>query len=122
MYLFNLVLSSALFFAYCQQKNDPVPNNPPVNVKKFYKWDEFCMGLDLSYINQIEDKGGIYKDSGSVKDPYTIFSNHGGNAVRVRLWHTPVWELPLRGENYIVICMMSKKQSVVQSSRYGSKS
>ena len=97
MIFLNLLLSAALFFSSCQTKNDPAPNDPPVTVKKFYKWDEFCMGLDLSYINQIEDKGGIYKDSGSVKDPFSIFSNHGGNAVRVRLWHSPVWELPVTG-------------------------
>jgi len=97
MILFNLILSTALFFSNCQQKNDPVTNDPNIPVKKFYKWDEFCMGLDLSYINQIEDKGGVYKDSGSVKDPFTIFKNHGGNAVRVRLWHSPVWELPVTG-------------------------
>jgi arabinogalactan endo-1,4-beta-galactosidase len=65
--------------------------------KKFYKWDEFCMGADLSYINQIENNGGVYKDSGKTKDPFIIFSQHGANLVRVRLWHSPVWQLPVTG-------------------------
>lgn len=49
------------------------------------------MGVDLSYVNQVEDYGGIYKDSGKVKDPFRIMKDHGANTVRVRLWHTPTW-------------------------------
>jgi len=97
MTLFNLIISTAMFFAYCQAKDVPSTEVPPPLEKKFYKWDEFCMGVDLSYINQIEDKGGSYRDSGTVKDPFTIFSNHGANVVRVRLWHTPTWQLPVTG-------------------------
>jgi arabinogalactan endo-1,4-beta-galactosidase len=26
-----------------------------------YKWQQFVMGSDLSYVNQIEDAGGTYK-------------------------------------------------------------
>lgn len=55
------------------------------------------MGVDLSYVNQIEANGGIYRDSGAAKDPYKLFRNHGANAVRVRLWHTPNWQLPVTG-------------------------
>ena len=49
------------------------------------------MGADLSYVNEIEDHSGIYKDSGISKDPFLIFKNHGANVVRVRLWHNPQW-------------------------------
>jgi arabinogalactan endo-1,4-beta-galactosidase len=59
--------------------------------KKFYRWDEFSMGVDLSYANQIEDYGGVYHDSGKVKDCFRILKDHGANTVRVRLWHTPAW-------------------------------
>lgn len=62
---------------------------------KFYKWTQFVMGVDLSFVNQIQDYGGIYKDSNVVRDPYTIFKNHGANVVRVRLWHNPQWLAPL---------------------------
>jgi len=39
----------------------------------------------------VEDYGGVYKDSGQVKDVFAIMKAHGANAVRVRLWHTPKW-------------------------------
>jgi arabinogalactan endo-1,4-beta-galactosidase len=71
----------------CNNKNE-VNKEPD---KKFYRWDEFNMGVDLSYVNQIEDYGGMYRDSGKVKDCFQILKDHGANAVRVRLWHTPAW-------------------------------
>lgn len=52
--------------------------------------DKFYTGADLSYVNQIEDKGGTYSD-GAETDPFTIFKNHGCNIVRARLWHNPSW-------------------------------
>ncbi|HET9747470.1 MAG TPA: glycosyl hydrolase 53 family protein [Chitinophagaceae bacterium] len=71
----------------------PVKNKPDYAepLKKFYKWDEFNMGVDLSYVNQIEDYGGVYRDSGQVRDCFRILKDHGANTVRVRLWHTPAW-------------------------------
>ncbi len=51
----------------------------------------FSYGVDLSYVNQILDHGGVYRDSGRVKDPYAIFADRGANVVRLRLWHTPSW-------------------------------
>ncbi|MDZ7373128.1 MAG: glycosyl hydrolase 53 family protein [candidate division KSB1 bacterium] len=46
-------------------------------------------GGDVSFIPQIEDRGGVYRDSGKVKDPLQIFADHGFNLIRLRLWHTP---------------------------------
>jgi len=69
------------------------PANPPTKIN--YSWNQFVMGADLSYVNQVEDYGGVYKDSGKTKDPFTIFKNHGTNTVRVRLWHNPQWLKPL---------------------------
>ena len=57
----------------------------------FYDTDQFVMGADLSYVNQVLDMGGEYSDSGIVKDPYKIFSQYGTNVVRLRLWHNPQW-------------------------------
>ena len=51
----------------------------------------FVMGVDLSYVNQVLDHGGVYRDSGRVKDPYAIFADRGANVVRLRLWHSPTW-------------------------------
>ena len=57
--------------------------------KKFYRWDEFNMGVDLSYVNQIEDYGGVYSDSGKVKDCFKILKDNGAHKVRVLLLNTP---------------------------------
>ena len=65
--------------------------------KKFYKWNEFNMGVDLSYVNQIEDYGGVYRDSNQVRDCLKILKDHGANTVRIRLWHTPAWVGNLNG-------------------------
>lgn len=67
-------------------------SKPPVFFEqetKYYKWNEFSMGVDLSYVNQVEDYGGIYRDFGQIRDPFQIMKTHGANTVRVRLWHTP---------------------------------
>jgi arabinogalactan endo-1,4-beta-galactosidase len=82
-----LLLSFVLLSFTCKKKIAEVSDTS----KKFYKWDRFCMGVDLSYVNQVEDHGGVYKDSGQVRDPFRIMKDHGANAVRVRLWHTPKW-------------------------------
>ena len=57
----------------------------------------FVFGADLSYVNQILEHGGVYRDSGKVKDPYQIFRDHGANLVRLRLWHTPTWTKEVYG-------------------------
>lgn len=51
----------------------------------------FYKGADLSYINELEDCGVIYKENNQPKDPYQIFADHHTNLVRLRLWHTPSW-------------------------------
>ncbi len=51
----------------------------------------FFFGADLSYVNEMEDCGVVYKEDGAAKDPYQIFADHGCNLVRLRLWHTPSW-------------------------------
>ena len=81
------------FFASCQKS---ITVNASAS-KKFYPYTEFAMGADLSYVNQVQDYGGIFKDSGVSKDPFTILKNHGANIVRVRLWHNPQWLAPLNG-------------------------
>ncbi|MDZ4709246.1 MAG: glycosyl hydrolase 53 family protein [Saprospiraceae bacterium] len=51
----------------------------------------FYFGNDLTYINEIEDCGVVYKEQKLPKDPYRIFADHGGNLVRLRLWKDPSW-------------------------------
>jgi len=52
---------------------------------------QFSIGGDLSYVNQILDMGGVYRDSGKPADPYLIFSSYGANTIRFRLFHNPEW-------------------------------
>ena len=55
------------------------------------------MGADLSYLNQLDDNGAKFFDSGKQKDAINIFKDHGANLVRIRLWHTPNWQIPVTG-------------------------
>lgn len=47
------------------------------------------LGSDLSYVNEVEDNGGIFYANGTAADPFRILKDAGANIVRVRLWHTP---------------------------------
>ena len=91
----QIILFALIFAAVsCGKKMvTPTPVVPVTPVNVGYAWDKFSMGADLSYVNEIQDAGGVYKDSNTVKDPYVIFKNHGTNTVRVRLWHNPTWKL-----------------------------
>lgn len=73
----------------CGNKNNP--DDVPKDTTSVYSLKDFAMGVDLSYINQVEDHGGIYRESGQQKDPFDILKAQGANYVRVRLWHNPVW-------------------------------
>lgn len=92
-----IIISLIILYSSCAKDS----SSPPANNRIFYSWTQFAMGADLSYVNAVEDHGGMYKDSGVVKDPFLIFKNHGANIVRVRLWHNPqCWPLSTTG-NYI---------------------
>jgi arabinogalactan endo-1,4-beta-galactosidase len=52
----------------------------------------FYFGNDLSYVNQMEDCGAVFKENMQPKDVYQIFADHGTNLVRVRLWVDPTWQ------------------------------
>jgi len=61
---------------------EPIPEKPP----------SFYYGADLSYVNEMEDCGAIYKDENNInKDPFEIFKEAGANIIRLRLWHNPTW-------------------------------
>ena len=47
------------------------------------------LGADLSYVNEMEDCGGVYRENGQRADPFALFAERGANLARVRLWHTP---------------------------------
>lgn len=57
-----------------------------INENKFY------LGADLSYVNEMENCGAIYKNEDNVqKDVFKVFADKGSNIVRVRKWHNPNW-------------------------------
>lgn len=60
---------------------------------------DFYRGADLSYTNEMEECGTIYKENNEVKDIYQIFSDYNCNLVRLRLWHTPSWQDNLNSGN-----------------------
>jgi arabinogalactan endo-1,4-beta-galactosidase len=51
----------------------------------------FYFGVDLSYANEMDDCGAVYRENGELRDPFVLFGNYGANLVRARLWHDPDW-------------------------------
>lgn len=49
------------------------------------------LGADLSYVNEMEDCGAVYRSGGKRVDPFALLAQKGGNIVRVRLWNDPDW-------------------------------
>lgn len=52
---------------------------------------DFTFGADLSYANEMQDCGAVFRDGGAVKDEFAIFKDHGTNLVRLRLWNNATW-------------------------------
>jgi arabinogalactan endo-1,4-beta-galactosidase len=95
-FLFGLV---ALLLVGCQPQTEPElpilttteapppmstslpPEPPPL----------FYFGVDLSYVNEMDDCGAVYLENGEPRDAFELFSEHGANLVRARLWHNPDW-------------------------------
>jgi arabinogalactan endo-1,4-beta-galactosidase len=51
----------------------------------------FLFGADLSYVNEMEDCGVVYKENNQPVAPFQLFADHNCGIVRLRLWHTPAW-------------------------------
>lgn len=82
--LIILILSVLLISCPKDDSEAVIIENPSSNV--------FYYGADLSYVNEMEDCGAVYKDSNeNFKDPYKIFAEAGTNLVRIRLWNNPTW-------------------------------
>jgi arabinogalactan endo-1,4-beta-galactosidase len=90
-----LFLLISAFFIACKKSKVQPPVPPITDTTKMYQWTQFAMGCDLSFVNQLQEDGAIYKDSNVITDPFIIFQKHGANVVRVRLWHNPQWLAPL---------------------------
>ncbi len=110
LYVILISVSFLMSAASCKKtQGGETPIIPTTPTRVFYTPDKFVMGADLSYVNQIQDYGGIYKDSTKVKDPYVLCKERGTNLVRVRLWHSPTWSAPLNnGKMYNDIVDVAK--------------
>src|SRR5674476_78074 len=93
----RLLLSFIILITVVSCKKSGNRNSDSDQIEKFYTPSEFVMGADLSYVNQILDQGGVYKDSGNIKDPYLIFGNYGANVIRFRLFYNPTWTKTIYG-------------------------
>jgi len=49
------------------------------------------LGADMSYVNEMEDCGAVYRLHGKTADPFALMKREGGNLVRVRIWVNPTW-------------------------------
>ncbi len=49
------------------------------------------LGGDLSYVNEMEDCGAVYRQDGKPVDPFALLAAEGGNIVRVRIWNDATW-------------------------------
>ncbi|AZQ64037.1 arabinogalactan endo-1,4-beta-galactosidase [Flammeovirga pectinis] len=86
-FLFYLLITLYILSG-CSKDKSPTEEKEPQN---------FYFGADLSYVNQLLDKGATYKLNGAVTDPYSIFANKGTNLVRFRMWNNPLWTKELYG-------------------------
>ena len=60
-----------------------------LNSPMMYAQGEFIKGTDNSFLQQIEDNGGVFKENGTIKDPLLILKDHNINYIRLRLWNNP---------------------------------
>ncbi len=49
----------------------------------------FVWGADISLLKRIEDAGGVFRANGKPVNALRLFSNHGFECMRLRLFHTP---------------------------------
>ncbi len=83
------LISTVLVITSCSSSNNTeevlvIPDPPESSL--------FYYGADLSYVNEIEDCGAIYKNGNNTPtNPYVVFKEAGANLIRVRLWHNPTW-------------------------------
>ncbi|HEX8383399.1 MAG TPA: arabinogalactan endo-1,4-beta-galactosidase [Sphingomonas sp.] len=49
------------------------------------------LGADLSYVNEMEDCGAVFRAGGKPVDPFALLKARGGNLVRVRIWNDATW-------------------------------
>ncbi|WP_426030714.1 glycoside hydrolase family 53 protein [Caulobacter sp. DWP3-1-3b2] len=49
------------------------------------------LGVDISYANEMDDCGAVYRSGGKPVDQYQFFKAAGANVARIRIWNDPDW-------------------------------
>ncbi|WP_165190342.1 glycoside hydrolase family 53 protein [Caulobacter soli] len=49
------------------------------------------LGVDISYANEMDDCGAVYRSGGNTVDQYPFFKSAGANVARIRIWNDPDW-------------------------------
>jgi dipeptidyl-peptidase-4 len=49
----------------------------------------FIEGADISFLQEIENHGGVFKENGVPRNLLDILADHGFNFARLRVWHAP---------------------------------
>jgi arabinogalactan endo-1,4-beta-galactosidase len=49
------------------------------------------LGVDISYANEMDDCGAVYKSGGARVDQFRFFKSAGANVARIRIWNDPDW-------------------------------
>ena len=74
----NISFSILVFLLFCSTLNVFSAGSLP-----------YCIGADISWVQQQEDKGLIYNDKGIKKDVLNILTDNGFNWIRLRLFVDP---------------------------------
>lgn len=78
----------------------------------------FFFGVDLSYVNEMEDCSAEFRVNSIQTDPYQLFEERGANLVRLRLWHSPAWYDDLnQGDRYSDFADV--RQSIIRAKGQG---
>ena len=72
---------------------------------------EYAIGADLSFLKSAEDRGHVFKENNEPKPGLKIFSDHGYNWIRLRLFHTPT-SLPNNLEYTIELAKSAKSMGM----------
>lgn len=49
------------------------------------------LGVDISYANEMDDCGAVYRSAGQTVDQFKFFKSAGANVARIRIWNDPDW-------------------------------
>jgi arabinogalactan endo-1,4-beta-galactosidase len=78
---------------------------------QFSDAQKYAIGADLSFMKQAEDAGFVFKEDGEGKPCLQIFTEHGYNWIRLRLFHTPT-RLPNNLEYTIALAKDAKDRGM----------